>query len=202
MQITQFHIDHFKPTFLYIKQHAVTGKLYFGKTTRNVEKYTGSGIHWGRHISLHGKDKVVTLWYCLFIDIQTLYDTAVKMSEIMDIVASNDFLNFKPETGLDGGSSVGFNGFTGRKQTAKQIAVVTECGKTRPATDKMRANMSRVGKLPRTKTQSNASKVNGLNMGKANSQSITVKGITYPSKKAACIALNTYYEALMKMVAS
>jgi hypothetical protein len=138
MQITQFHIDHFKPTYLYIKQHSVTGKLYFGKTTRNVEKYTGSGIHWGRHISLHGKDKVVTLWYCLFTDIQTLYDTAVKMSEIMDIVESEDFLNFKPETGLDGGSSVGFSGFAGKKHTAAHIEKLREQGRTRQVTENMR----------------------------------------------------------------
>ena len=37
---------NFKPTFLYIKQHTVTGKLYFGKTTQNPETYLGSGTYW------------------------------------------------------------------------------------------------------------------------------------------------------------
>jgi hypothetical protein len=108
MIITPFHRQQFKPTYLYIKQHAITGKLYFGKTARNnVEKYNGSGIHWSRHVKTHGKDKVVTLWYCLFTDIDNLVETALKMSEIMNIVESDDWLNFKPETGLDGGSVKG-----------------------------------------------------------------------------------------------
>ena len=36
----------FSPTYLYIKQHSVTGKLYFGKTSKPypyVENYLGSG---------------------------------------------------------------------------------------------------------------------------------------------------------------
>ena len=38
MIITEFKRQNFKPTYLYIKQHTVTGKLYFGKTTKdNVE---------------------------------------------------------------------------------------------------------------------------------------------------------------------
>ena len=139
MQIIQFHIDHFKPTYLYIKQHSITGKFYFGKTTRkNVEKYTGSGIHWGRHISLHGKDKVITLWYCLFTDIHVLVDTALNMSSIMDITESDDWLNFKPESGLDGGSFVGFNGFKGKKHSIEHIEKLRKLGKERPVTENMR----------------------------------------------------------------
>ena len=143
MQITQFHIDHFKPTYLYLKQHSITGKLYFGKTTqKNVERYTGSGIHWGRHISLHGKDKVVTLWYCLFTDIQTLYDTALKMSEIMDIVVSEDFLNFKPETGLDGGSVSGFNGWAGKKHSAEHLEKMSNLFSGVPRSDLVKEKMA------------------------------------------------------------
>lgn len=169
MIITEFHRQRFTPTYLYIKQHTITGKLYFGKTTKkNVEKYTGSGIHWGRHINLHDKDKVATLWYCLFTDIDNLVETALKMSEIMNITESDDWLNFKPESGLDGGSFKGFNGFAGKKQTEKQRTIVTELGKTRPATDNMRANMARVGKLPRTQAQSDASKIKAKRMGDAN----------------------------------
>lgn len=36
----------FEPTYLYIKQHSITGKLYFGKTVKNPEKYNGSGSPW------------------------------------------------------------------------------------------------------------------------------------------------------------
>lgn len=39
---TQSQIDNFKPTFLYLKQHSVTGKLYFGKTvSKDPSKYKG-----------------------------------------------------------------------------------------------------------------------------------------------------------------
>ena len=44
----------FKPTYLYIKQHSITGKLYLGKTTKqNLIKYTGSGKYWLRHLKVH-----------------------------------------------------------------------------------------------------------------------------------------------------
>ena len=142
MNITQLHIDHFKPTFLYIKQHSETGKLYFGKTSRkNVEQYTGSGIHWGRHISLHGKDKVVTLWYCLYTDIYTLVNTAIAMSELMDITESDNWLNFKPESGLDGGSFKGFNGWAGKKHSEEHKQYLSNKYKGHKVTDKAYAAM-------------------------------------------------------------
>ncbi len=167
--ITDLHRQNFKPTYLYIKQHTETGKLYFGKTTKkNVERYTGSGIHWGRHISAHGKDKVVTLWFCLFTDIDTLVETAAKMSEIMDITGSDDWLNFKPESGLDGGSFKGFNGWASKKHSPEHIEKLKRLGAERPTTEKMRANMSRVGKMPRTVKQSEASKLKAKKMGDAN----------------------------------
>lgn len=52
----------YTPTYLYIKQHTITGKLYFGKTIKDPEKYMGSGTHWKRHINKHGKEHVETLW--------------------------------------------------------------------------------------------------------------------------------------------
>ena len=46
----------FKPTALYIKTHNDTGFKYFGKTTRLdcIHSYKGSGIHWRRHLKVHG----------------------------------------------------------------------------------------------------------------------------------------------------
>jgi len=167
--ITQLHRDNFKPTYLYIKQHTETGKLYFGKTTKkNVERYTGSGIHWGRHISAHGKDKVVTLWYCLYTDIEILVETALVMSAIMDVTESTNWLNFKPESGLDGGSFVGFNGWAGKKHSPEHIEKLRKLGRERPVTEKMRSNMACVGKMPRTEKQSKASKLKAKRMGDAN----------------------------------
>lgn len=94
-------------TYLYIKQHAVTNKLYFGKTNRNPEKYLGSGLHWMRHLEKHGKENVVTLWYHLFEDQNECTEFALSFSKQMGIVESNQWLNMKPENGLDGGSVKG-----------------------------------------------------------------------------------------------
>lgn len=93
----------FRPTYLYIKQHLTTGKLYFGKTVKNPETYLGSGVHWKRHINKHGKENVVTLWYCLFFDEESITSFAVLFSNQQNIVESDNWLNLIPENGLDGG---------------------------------------------------------------------------------------------------
>lgn len=89
-------------TYLYIKQHAVTGKLYFGKTRKNPEKYQGSGTYWQNHIKKHGKSAVVTLWYELFFDEEECKAFALEFSKKMDIVNSSSWLNLVDENGIDG----------------------------------------------------------------------------------------------------
>lgn len=93
----------FKPTYLYIKQHSVTGKLYFGKTTRDPETYKGSGKHWLRHIKKHGTGHVITVWYCLFLDQESCTGFALNFSKQHRIVESSEWLNLCEENGLDGG---------------------------------------------------------------------------------------------------
>ena len=105
----------FKPTYLYIKQHSVTGKLYFGKTVRDPIKYKGSGIHWVRHYTKHGKEHIVTLWYCLFYDRKVLNKFAIQCSRQWDIVESPDWLNKITENGLDERTGVTLSEETKRK---------------------------------------------------------------------------------------
>lgn len=93
----------FSPTYLYIKQHAVTGKLYFGKTTRNPIKYFGSGKLWKRHINKYGKEHVITLWYQLYNNPFDLVADALSISYSLDIVNNGSWLNLMVENGLDGG---------------------------------------------------------------------------------------------------
>ena len=93
----------YRPTYLYIKQHTITGKLYFGKTIKDPEKYLGSGKHWLRHIAKHGKS-VVNLWYELFEDKDELVRFALQFSKDLNIVESNQWLNLIPENGLGGSS--------------------------------------------------------------------------------------------------
>ena len=91
-------------TYLYIKQHEITGLKYFGKTTKkDPYKYNGSGKYWTRHIKKHGVERVKTIWCKLFTDIDELQRVALAMSEMYDIVDSEFWANMQPENGLDGG---------------------------------------------------------------------------------------------------
>lgn len=101
------NIYSFKPTFLYIKIHTKTGLKYFGKTTKNPEKYIGSGIHWKNHIKKHGKEFVETLWYELFTDMELCKQYAINFSIENDIVNSNEWANLMIEDGMTGNGSPG-----------------------------------------------------------------------------------------------
>lgn len=93
----------FKPTYLYVKRHATTGKLYFGKTTRiDIEKYVGSGLHWKRHVREHGRQHVETIWFQLFEDEIECTEFAQAFSELFNIVESDSWLNLVIESGLSG----------------------------------------------------------------------------------------------------
>lgn len=96
----------FKPTYLYIKQHSITGLLYFGKTEQvDPVKYRGSGKYWLNHIKKHGEKYVVTLWYCLFFDAHDIEQFALMCSTQWNIVDDTQWANLKEENGLDGGAA-------------------------------------------------------------------------------------------------
>lgn len=95
----------FIPTYLYIKQHTITGKLYFGKCTRPLNemlKYTGSGSRWKKHYQKHGRQYIITLWYELYDNPFDLVADALSMSKSFDIVNNNSWMNLINENGLDG----------------------------------------------------------------------------------------------------
>lgn len=95
----------FSPTYLYIKQHAVTGLLYFGKTTRKDPiKYLGSGKYWQNHIDIHGTNHVVTLWHELFTNRDECVNFALQFSKELNIVKSDSWANLIEENGINGGS--------------------------------------------------------------------------------------------------
>jgi hypothetical protein len=122
---SQKQIDQFKPTFLYIKQHTVTGKLYFGKTVKNPEKYLGSGTHWKRHLQKHGKDNVVNLWYCLYTNLETLVEAATQMSAIYEITSSKNWLNLKLEDGINGFDTGSFHSEEAKMKMSKSSNKMT-----------------------------------------------------------------------------
>lgn len=130
----------FKPTYLYIKQHSITGKMYLGKTVSNPENYYGSGKHWVNHIKKHGKEHVVNLWYCSFFEEKECIETAILLSTICNIVISDNWANYIIETTLDGGSTPKEgNGMYGKKQTPEHI----EKRITKESVEKMRTSMIR-----------------------------------------------------------
>jgi len=98
----------FVPTYLYIKKHNTTGKLYFGKTTSDdPTKYKGSGKHWKNHIKKYGEEFVETIWYKLFDSEEDIIEFAHFFSEEFNIVNSDKWLNLVPENGINGGSVKG-----------------------------------------------------------------------------------------------
>jgi hypothetical protein len=100
-------MKEFKPTFLYIKQHNVTGLKYFGKTVnKNPYKYKGSGKVWTRHINKHGNN-VTTVWVQLFTNKGKLVKYATTFSKDNNIVESTAWANLKQEDGLWGGGVKG-----------------------------------------------------------------------------------------------
>lgn len=51
-------------------------------------------------MNYHGKQYIETLWYCLFLDEQSIHDTAIHFSRQNNIVSSSEWLNLIEETGL------------------------------------------------------------------------------------------------------
>ena len=99
-------MKQFYPTYLYVKTHNVTGLKYFGKTTKDPEKYRGSGKYWLRHISKHGND-VTTEIVGYFVDKDQCKEAALKFSVDHKICESSDWANMIVENGLDGGDTGG-----------------------------------------------------------------------------------------------
>lgn len=97
-------MKQFKPTWLYLKQHSVTGLKYFGKTIKDPERYSGSGVYWTQHLAVHGND-ICTIWKKLFTSQEELTKFALNYSRENNIVESTDYANLKPEDGLMGGDT-------------------------------------------------------------------------------------------------
>lgn len=114
-------MDKFRPTWLIIKKHNVTGLKYFCKTiNKDPIKYKGSGTVWRRHLKTHGTD-ISTIWCQLFTDKEELQKYAVQFSTDNDIVNSRDssgnkiWANLIIENGMDGGGNAGMQMSTDQK---------------------------------------------------------------------------------------
>jgi hypothetical protein len=100
----------FKPTYLYVKTHNITGLKYFGKTScKDPIKYKGSGLYWMRHIKKHGYDVTTVIIGC-YHTLEELKKNAVEFSKKHNIVSSKEWANMRLEDGLIGGDTS--NNFT------------------------------------------------------------------------------------------
>jgi hypothetical protein len=96
----------FSPTALYVKTHNKTGFKYFGKTTRLscIHTYKGSGIHWKRHLKIHGDDYTTEL-LGIWQNKEKLKEFAVKFCNENNVVKSSEWANMVLEEGLQGASN-------------------------------------------------------------------------------------------------
>ena len=92
----------FKPTYLYIKTHNITGLKYFGKTIGDPFKYKGSGTRWMNHLSVHGNN-VTTEILGLFESREECNKKATEFSIDNNIVGDPAWANLIIEDGLMGG---------------------------------------------------------------------------------------------------
>lgn len=189
----------FRPTYLYIKQHSITGKLYFGKTIQNPESYPGSGKHWKAHVNKHGKEHIVTLWYCLFLDQESCTEFALNFSQNHNVVNSSDWLNMKDENGLDGGFCKG--ALKGVKKTKEHKQAMSKSRKqllasgwsythTDSAIQKLRTPKSEETKLKMRKPKSEEHR---QNMAKNNAVNIKCSCLVC-NKVISAVLINKHYQ--------
>lgn len=170
----------FTPTYLYIKQHSVTGLMYFGKTVqKDPIKYLGSGTYWKLHLDKHGTEYVVTLWHELFANKDELTEFALHFSQSMSIVKSNQWANLKEENGVDGG---GIHGYTHSIETKNIISQKLQGRKRTELTrSRIRASKSNVSVETRMKMRNSHVGMTG----KSHSTETLLK-MRKPKRKKVC----------------
>ena len=162
--------NNFRPTWLYIKQHNVTGLKYFGKTTaKDPVKYKGSGRYWNDHLKQHG-NKITTLWYELFTDKQVLIEFALKFSKDNNIIESCSWANLIDENGIDGWQPGQQREFKKRKplseehkaklKTARAKQIITKETRKKISDAKKGKSNGRTGLKLTTETKEKISKAN------------------------------------------
>jgi hypothetical protein len=151
------------PTYLYIKQHSITKKKYFGKTS-NLDPYTynGSGVYWTNHIKVHGIEHIVTLWVSEVYTDTSIVEVALKFSIENDIVNSDEWANLIPENGLDGCPF-------GQKHTEESKAKQSAAKKGKPCSEETKAKIS-AAKKGKPQSEETKAKISAAKKGKTHTE--------------------------------
>ncbi len=89
---------------LYIAEHNMTGKKYFGRTEvyfteKDLQKYYhGSGKYWKNHLKKHGNNVTMIIYGIFSLD--EVEEIALKFSHDNNIVESDDWANLITEIGV------------------------------------------------------------------------------------------------------
>jgi len=87
---------------LYLKEHNKTGLKYLGYTKKeDAHKYTGSGVHWKRHIAKHGYDVTTTVLFETECK-NELKEKGIQLSQKYGVIDNPEFANLKTEEGVSG----------------------------------------------------------------------------------------------------
>jgi len=85
---------------LYLMTHRGTGLKYLGFTTKDLDKYDGSGTHWKLHLAKHGND--IEKKVLLESDSEEeINHAALYLSEVYNVVDSDLFANLCVERGVE-----------------------------------------------------------------------------------------------------
>lgn len=97
------------PLYLLLKEHRITGLKYLCKheaqSFSDCEKYSGSGIYWKHHLSLHGNNVKTT---CLFVteNVKEFKTVALDYSLKFGVIHSDKWANLCNEQGQGGDTIV------------------------------------------------------------------------------------------------
>ena len=106
--------------YLYHKHCSHCGLKYFGRPVKDDPyKYTGSGVHWKRHIKKYGEKNVITDWIKAFDNQEECTKFALAFSHDNNIVESTDWANVIVE---DGKHRNDMSGFKHSVETKSQIS--------------------------------------------------------------------------------
>lgn len=178
--------------FIYKTINLVNRKQYIGQCSlhrRCWKSYLGSGKALKRAIKKYGRENFERSILCYCFNKEDMNVIEEQIIEDYDAANDRNFYNIISK-------ATATNGFSGKSHTEEWKALASDFGKTRPATERMKENMRRVGKLPKSKTQLSASKINAKNMGHRNAKPKILKAHQCPVCKIEFSVLEYTHHSL------